>query len=33
MREKNWVRDYGPIVLAGLITGAAALVLTALGNP
>ena len=33
MREKNWVRDYGPIVLAGLITGAAALALTALGNP
>lgn len=33
MREKNWVRDYGPIVLAGLITGIAALVLTALGNP
>ena len=33
MTEKRWVRDYGPIVLAGLITGAAALVLTALGNP
>nr|WP_326126734.1 YedE family putative selenium transporter [uncultured Oscillibacter sp.] len=33
MRENNWVRDYGPIVLAGLITGVAALVLTALGNP
>lgn len=33
MRENKWVRDYGPIVLAGLITGVAALVLTALGNP
>lgn len=33
MRENRWMRDYGPIVLAGLITGIAALVLTALGNP
>ncbi len=33
MRENRWVRDYGPIVLAGLVTGIAALVLTALGNP
>lgn len=33
MREKTWIRDYGPILLAGVITGAAALVLTALGNP
>ena len=33
MTKNRWVRDYGPIVLAGLITGAAALVLTALGNP
>lgn len=24
MREKDWARDYGPIVLAGLITGVAA---------
>lgn len=33
MREKTWIRDYGPILLAGVMTGAAALVLTALGNP
>ena len=33
MRENRWMRDYGPIVLAGLITGIAAVVLTALGNP
>ena len=33
MREKSWMRDYGPIVLAGLLTGVAALMLTAWGNP
>ena len=33
MKEKTWVRDYGPILLAGIVTGVAALVLTALGNP
>ena len=34
MREKNtWLRDYGPLLLTGVVVGVAALVLTALGNP
>ena len=33
MREKDWLRDYGPILLTGVVVGIAALVLTAAGNP
>lgn len=33
MKERNFLRDYAPILLTGVITGIAALVLTALGNP
>lgn len=33
MRERRWVRDYGLILLAGVVAGVAALALTALGNP
>ena len=33
MREKNWIRDYGLILVTGVTVGIAALVLTASGNP
>ncbi len=33
MKENTFVRRYGPIVLAGIVVGAAALLLTAAGNP
>ena len=33
MREKDWLREYGPILLTGVVVGIAALVLTAAGNP
>ena len=33
MREKSWVRDYGLILLTGVVIGVAALALTAAGNP
>ena len=33
MSKKSWVRDYGLILLAGIVVGIAALVLTAAGNP
>ena len=33
MREKNWIRDYGLILVTGVVVGIAALVLTASGNP
>lgn len=34
MSEKHtWLRDYGPLLLTGVVVGVAALVLTALGNP
>lgn len=33
MKEKSWIQDYAPILLTGVLTGIAALVLTALGNP
>ena len=31
--KKSWVKDYGLILLAGVVVGIAALVLTAMGNP
>ena len=33
MKEKNWLKSYGPIILTGIVVGIAALVLTAAGNP
>ena len=33
MRERNWFREHGLIIVAGVVVGIAALVLTALGNP
>lgn len=33
MKENTWFRRYGLIVLAGIVVGAAALILTAAGNP
>lgn len=33
MRENSWLRDYGPLLLTGVVVGVAALVLTACGNP
>ena len=33
MRQKIWVREYGLILLTGVVVGIAALVLTASGNP
>lgn len=33
MKENSWVRQYGLIVLAGIVVGVAALILTAAGNP
>ena len=33
MREKNWIRDCGLILVTGVAVGVAALVLTASGNP
>ena len=33
MKEENKLRQYLPVLLAGVVTGAAALALTALGNP
>ena len=33
MREETKLRQYLPVLLAGVVTGIAALALTALGNP
>ena len=33
MKEKNWLKSYGLIILTGIVVGIAALVLTAAGNP
>ena len=33
MKEKNWLKSYGPVILTGIVVGIAALVLTAAGNP
>ena len=33
MKEKNWLKSYGLIILTGIVVGNAALVLTAAGNP
>lgn len=33
MKEKNWFREHGLIILTGVVVGIAALILTALGNP
>ena len=33
MKEKNWFREHGLILLTGVVVGVAALVLTAMGNP
>lgn len=33
MKEKGWLKSYGPIILTGIVVGIAALVLTAAGNP
>lgn len=33
MKQQNWFREYGMILLAGVIVGIAAIVLTACGNP
>ena len=33
MEKKRWMKDYGLILLAGVVVGIAALVLTAMGNP
>ena len=33
MRENNWFREHGLILLTGIVVGIAALVLTASGNP
>ena len=33
MRENSWLRDYGALLLTGVVVGVAALVLTACGNP
>ena len=33
MKEKNWLKSYGLIILTGIVVGVAALVLTAAGNP
>ena len=33
MRENTFIRHYGLIILAGIVVGAAALILTAAGNP
>ena len=33
MNEKNWIRDYGLILVTGVAVGIAALGLTASGNP
>lgn len=33
MKEKNWFREHGLIILTGVVVGVAALILTAMGNP
>ena len=33
MKEKNWLKSYGLIIVTGIVVGIAALVLTAAGNP
>lgn len=33
MKEKNWFREHGLMILTGVVVGIAALILTALGNP
>ena len=33
MKEKNWLKSYGLIILTGIVVGIAAMVLTAAGNP
>lgn len=33
MKENTWIRRYGLIVMAGIVVGVAALILTAAGNP
>jgi len=33
MREKSWIREYGWILLTGVVVGVAALILTSAGNP
>ena len=32
MRENSWLRDYGPLLLTGVVVGVSALVLTACGG-
>ena len=33
MKEHHWLRQYGPVLLTGIVVGVAALILTAAGNP
>ena len=33
MKENRWLRQYGAVLLTGIVVGVAALILTAAGNP
>ena len=33
MKNQTWLRQYGPVLLTGIVVGVAALILTAAGNP
>lgn len=33
MKERSWLKQYGPVILTGIVVGIASLILTAAGNP